>query len=140
MKDKKWSNVMNTPTKPKNESVLDKITHSSFSSTYSPDSVVDSELDFFNLNLSNLGLNHQITSRTVLAKFAGFEVLDAARTYISIWYLDSLGLRVQVMALSMQALSSQDDVGGLRVIAPRDTGPLRIQLHDANKFSPECLF
>lgn len=125
-------------TQPKNDVVLDKTRHAP-DSTSASDSTTDSELDFFNLDLSNLETNHQITSEMVLAKFTGFEVVDPARTYISIWYLDSHGLRVQVMALSVQALSSQSDIGGLRVIAPLDAGPLHIQLHDANKVSPECL-
>jgi hypothetical protein len=143
MKDRKWGNVMNAwlnmPTQPENDFVLDKTTGATFKSTSASDSTTDSELDFFNLDLSNLEVNHRITSKMVLTKFVGFEVVDPARTYISIWYLDSHGLRVQVMALSVQALSSQDDIGGLRVIAPLDAGPLHIQLHDANKASPDSL-
>jgi len=78
-----------------------------------------------------------LSSTTLLSKVPEFALVNAQRTYLTVWYVNEDGVRQQVYFGNLESIRGQDVFGGLTLRVPGNVPLLHYQIYDATQTSHE---
>lgn len=83
-----------------------------------------------NFNFASFRAPIGLLSTRLIASPTASGFTDAARTYVSIWYIDSDANRQQVAFMTLKAFQTLDAAGGIRLRVPGNINALAYEIYD----------